>query len=122
MTECIYCHEVGLQNFCCQLTQVRRERDEARAKLAGLDRAATAAQHLASTLANWSHSEDCQKHAHDECGPDESEPEGWYCAGGGLDRAECEPRECECGLENVQILASEILLALSVIPRSADRT
>lgn len=47
-----------------------------------LDFAATKAQHLSTALANWTHAEDCSKYAHDECGPDETEPDGWSCTGG----------------------------------------
>ena len=54
------------------------------------------------------HAEDCAKHAHDECGPDETEPDGWLCSGGGLDREECEPRECECGLSRLREMADKI--------------
>lgn len=77
------------------------------------------ARAIARALNSLDHAEDCQKHAHDECGPDDTEPDGWRCDGGGLDRDECEPRECECGLSQQVELADELLAALGLLPTKA---
>jgi hypothetical protein len=73
------------------------------------------AKMLDAELSGWGHSEECLKDGHAECCDDPSEESGWYCEQNDA-REDCEPRECECGVEKVKTLAARLKTALEPFP------